>query len=79
MEAQEAQQDPQEAQQDPPASAADPTWSPAPAPGPSLIGFAYSTGGPEGRLLEGRDRRQGAAARFTRFATRAAAFFADYV
>ena len=37
----------------PPASAADPAWSLTPAPGPSLIGFAYSSGGPEGATLVG--------------------------
>ena len=69
------------------ASAADPTPGLPRPPRPSPIGFAYNllpedrrTGGTEGALEgRGRHRQAGAAARFTRFATRAAAFFADYV
>ena len=69
----------------PAASDRDPDAALAPAPGPSLIGCAYSllrrAGGPGvgGKPLEGRHRQPpAAAARFTRFATRAAASLADY-
>ena len=62
----------------PPASTADPPPSPAWTPRLSPIGFAYNLRREDGTHLRGPLRPPtGAAARFTRFATRAAAVLAD--